>query len=220
MTSTLSARSLNVSTYKLALYEQIGTMMSELATAFQVSKTPVREALLLLEADGLVKLQPHQGATVTMMSMSEYEELLFIQDALEQSSLPHVIDRISDGQLDLIDQDVHRAVVARQRGDSRECFVAGVAVHRALFGVLGFGRMSRILDGILAWPTRRYERALVHPIPEAWDAEIRVLTDRVDFVRRRDAPGALDAVRAGRAAMLELARQRALEPEVMSYFVP
>jgi DNA-binding GntR family transcriptional regulator len=222
---------LNVGTYKSALYDRLGTMIAELellpgarlvetemADAFRVSKTPIREALLLLEAEGLVRLQPHQGATVTRLSMAEFEELLFIQDSLEQTALPLVIGRITDEDIGRIQIDIDRAVTARQQGDSRGCFLAGIAVHQALFGVLAFGHMSRILSGILVRPIRRYERALVHPLPAAWDAELQVLTGRFEHVRRRDPEGARRVVQEGRARMLELARVRAEDAEVATYF--
>ena len=99
--------SLGLRTYKAAIYDTLTRMISELellpgtrlveadlAERFQMSKTPIREALLLLEADGLVKLEPYQGATVTWLSLDEYEELLFIQDALEQPSLARVAERM------------------------------------------------------------------------------------------------------------------------------
>ncbi len=68
---------------------------ADLARLFGVSKTPVREAFLLLEADGLVELSPYMGARVTWMSIDAYEQQQFIFDALEQPALPRVAERLS-----------------------------------------------------------------------------------------------------------------------------
>jgi DNA-binding GntR family transcriptional regulator len=193
---------------------------SELAAAFGVSKTPVRESLLRLEAEGLVALQPYQGATVTWLSFPEFEELIFIQDALELTALPLVVDRITDKQLAEVRRHLDRAVRSRAEGDSRRCFEAGQEVHRLLFGPLGFGRVDRILYDMLLRPTRRYVRALVHPTAEGWDAEIRILTSRFEHVARRDAQGAIDAVRDGRARMLEIAYRQARTPAGLRLFGP
>lgn len=227
------ARPLNVTTYKAALYESLARMIDELeiapgdrlveadlAAAFGVSKTPVREALLRLETEGLVTLQPYQGATVTWLSFAEFEELIFIQDALEQSALPIVVERIDDKQLAVVRRHLARAVRARAEEDSRRCFEAGLEVHRLLFGTLGFDRVDRILNDMLLRPLRRYVRALVHPAPDGWDAEIRILTGRFEHVERRDAQGAIDAVRDGRARMLEIARRQARTPESAPLFGP
>src|SRR5262245_25650567 len=60
---------------------------AELANRFGVSKTPVREALLTLEGEGLVVLRPHRGAEVTRLSVDEWNDLIFLRDAIEVGAL-------------------------------------------------------------------------------------------------------------------------------------
>lgn len=55
----------------------------ELAARFQISSTPVREALRKLEAEGLVKSIPHQGVYVTRLSLEELEEHYRLRVLLE-----------------------------------------------------------------------------------------------------------------------------------------
>lgn len=55
----------------------------ELANTFGVSTMPVREALRRLQAEGLVYFRPRRGATVALISLSEYEEIFRIREALE-----------------------------------------------------------------------------------------------------------------------------------------
>ena len=55
----------------------------ELADTFGVSTMPVREALRRLQAEGLVDFRPRRGATVAQISLSEYEEIFRIREALE-----------------------------------------------------------------------------------------------------------------------------------------
>ncbi|MCB8819163.1 GntR family transcriptional regulator [Microvirga rosea] len=54
-----------------------------LATEFGVSRIPVREALMQLEAEGLVKIHPHRGAIVSELSSEEVEELFELRALLE-----------------------------------------------------------------------------------------------------------------------------------------
>lgn len=65
-----------------------------LATEFGVSRIPVREALMQLEADGLVKIHPHRGATVVSLSPTEILELFELRALLEprllRASAPHL----------------------------------------------------------------------------------------------------------------------------------
>jgi DNA-binding GntR family transcriptional regulator len=54
-----------------------------IATEFGVSRIPVREALRLLEAEGLIKIVAHRGAVVSALSPDEIEELFDIRALLE-----------------------------------------------------------------------------------------------------------------------------------------
>ena len=55
----------------------------ELAKDFGISRIPIREALLLLENEGIVKISPHRGATVVKLSTDEIEELFNMRILLE-----------------------------------------------------------------------------------------------------------------------------------------
>ncbi len=54
-----------------------------LAAEFGVSRIPVREALMQLEAEGLVKILPHRGAIVSELSIEEVQELFELRALLE-----------------------------------------------------------------------------------------------------------------------------------------
>jgi len=67
-----------------------------LAVEFGVSRIPVREALVQLEAEGLVKIHPHRGAIVSALSPAEVEELFALRALLEprllKASAPHLTE--------------------------------------------------------------------------------------------------------------------------------
>lgn len=54
-----------------------------LAGEFGVSRIPIREALMQLEAEGLVKIHPHRGAIVSELSTEEVQELFALRVLLE-----------------------------------------------------------------------------------------------------------------------------------------
>jgi DNA-binding GntR family transcriptional regulator len=66
----------------------------ELASTHGVSRVPVREALRILEADGLVTLVANTGAWVARLSLAECEEMYQIRERLEplllRMSMPHL----------------------------------------------------------------------------------------------------------------------------------
>jgi len=54
-----------------------------LASEFGVSRIPIREALMQLEAEGLIKIHPHRGAIVSELSTEEVQELFALRALLE-----------------------------------------------------------------------------------------------------------------------------------------
>src|SRR3990170_8847191 len=222
--------SLNLRTYKVAIYETLTRMIgelelppgsrlveTELAARFNVSKTPVREALLLLESDGVVKLEPYQGATVSWLSVQEYEELMFIQDALEQPALPRVAERISRRDLDAIGRLVERMKRRRRDHDSHGFFEDGAVMHERLFAVAALPRLVHVVMSLILHSTRRYERVFMHQFDDTWDVEMGIITGRFENIAAGDPEAAAARVREGRAAMLGLIRERLDDPRIAPY---
>jgi DNA-binding GntR family transcriptional regulator len=56
---------------------------NEIAELLGVSRSPVREALRTLAAEGLVDVFPHRGAAVAELSVDELEEIFLIRRTLE-----------------------------------------------------------------------------------------------------------------------------------------
>jgi DNA-binding GntR family transcriptional regulator len=225
--------SLNLRTYKAAIYKTLTRMIgeldlppgsrlveAELAARFNVSKTPIREALLLLESDGLVKLEPYQGATVSWLSVQEYEELMFVQDALEQPALPRVVERISRRELDAIGRLVERMKRSRREHDSRGFFEEGAVMHERLFAIAGLPRLVHVVMSLILRPTRRYERVFMHQFDDIWDIEMGIITGRFENIAAGDPAAAAARVREGRAAMLGLIRERLDDPGIAPYLAP
>jgi len=71
-----------------------------LAKELNVSRIPVREALLQLEAEGLVQFAPHKGAVATEVSAKEVDELFELRVLLECDVLRRALKSITDEELD------------------------------------------------------------------------------------------------------------------------
>ncbi len=90
----------------------------ELADQFDVSYTPVREALRRLEAEGLVVRDVHRGATVAHTESDELVENYRILAALEALAGTLAVPKTSDGDIAEI-EDLYRQVAACGPGDER-----------------------------------------------------------------------------------------------------
>lgn len=68
----------------------------ELAQQLGISRIPIREALLILENEALVKILPHRGAVVVRLSADEIEELfnmrMLLEPYLYERSAPHLTE--------------------------------------------------------------------------------------------------------------------------------
>jgi DNA-binding GntR family transcriptional regulator len=111
-----------------------GTLLTEgeVAEAIGMSRTPVREAFLRLNTEGLLELYPKRGAVVTAPSRAEIEQLLQVRAMFEKSAVEWMAARgVPDGleatlrghltaqsaateTLDFArsDRDLHEAIVA------------------------------------------------------------------------------------------------------------
>lgn len=67
-----------------------------LAAEFGISRTPIREALVQLEAEGLVRIEPHKGAVVASTSLDSIDETFELREVLEpmllRRSAPHLTE--------------------------------------------------------------------------------------------------------------------------------
>jgi len=77
---------------------------AELAARFEVSKSPVRDALISLEREGLVITIPRQGYRVAPVSISDMLDMFHLRAALERANIERVIRHASDEQLQALDQ--------------------------------------------------------------------------------------------------------------------
>ena len=78
----------------------------DIAEQFGASRSPVREALRILEADGLINLVAHTGAWISHLSLSECEEMYQLRERIEplllRLSIPHMTESIIAELQDLV----------------------------------------------------------------------------------------------------------------------
>jgi len=106
-----------------------------LCNEFGISRTPLRDALKLLEAEGFVELLPHVGAVVTDPGVEEVAEKMEVLLALEQIAAAKVARTRAPETLASI-QRLHGAMkAAALSGDAKTYFRLNDEFHRAI--VLG-----------------------------------------------------------------------------------
>lgn len=76
----------------------------ELALRFGISKSPVRDALMHLQREGLVITLPRQGYRVASISLSDVEDMFHLRAALERACMERIVRHASDEQLRTLDR--------------------------------------------------------------------------------------------------------------------
>jgi DNA-binding GntR family transcriptional regulator len=120
-----------------------------LAEEFGISRIPVREALLQLEASNLVKIMPHRGAVVSGLSLEEVEDIFQLRCALEPQLLRVSAQRLSAGDLDdlrALSEEYSRAL---QAGEIHRWGELNSRFHFDLLRHAGRPRALSIVAGLL-----------------------------------------------------------------------
>jgi len=105
---------------------------NELCARFGVSRTPLREALKVLATEGLVTLTPNRGASVSLLTLQDLEEVFPVMGALESLAGELACATITDPELARI-RALHEDMVACWReGDRPGYFRLNQAIHQAV----------------------------------------------------------------------------------------
>jgi DNA-binding GntR family transcriptional regulator len=133
-----------------------GERLSEplLCKQFGVSRTPLRQALKTLEAEGLIRLVPHVGAVVTDPSATEIAETMDILIGLEQLAATRVAQSGQGDVLRTIERIYARMRQAARRGDPSGYYELNNDFHLSI--VRGTGNRSLVdLHEKVMWHVHR-----------------------------------------------------------------
>jgi DNA-binding GntR family transcriptional regulator len=125
-----------------------------LASRFGISRTPIREALIILEREGLVELAPNRGAIVRSFDAADLIDLYQLRTVLEPYGAACAAERIADGQLRRLRElcDLSEA----RDGGSREAVEAQMALNEEFHGIIveaaGSPRLLAAMQGVAGIP--------------------------------------------------------------------
>ncbi|MFD7922081.1 GntR family transcriptional regulator [Streptomyces sp. NPDC059740] len=167
-----------------------GSLVSEgdLATRVGLSRTPVREAFLRLQGEGLLDLIPKRGAVVVPLPASEAEDVLDLREALECAAVRR-ITRYDDAELAGVAGGLRQCLRAQEEPARRVDLVAFVeadeAFHRAIVSASGNALAERFYQSLGDRQRRMAARAL-RPRPERLAVLVQEHTALVEAVGARD----------------------------------
>ena len=184
---------------------------NELARELEVSRTPVREGLLLLVEEDLVRVFPKLGSFVARVDPQRIADAQFVREAIEVASLADAVERRTDEDVEAL-----RDLLRQQREvveDVDRFFALDEAFHQRLLAAAGHGNSWRTVEQAKAHldRARRLGLRAVSPISSLIDQHAEI----VDGLASRDLDVAVAALRGHlRAVFEDIERIRAQSPEL------
>ena len=124
--------------------------LEEFAQYFRVSITPVRDALRLLAADGLVELLPRRGAFVTQSSVRSVEEVYQVREIIECAAVDFVIQK-GCSALDELQSLIDR-IAATNVGETHSDYLAYIQLdhkfHQFIVDCAGNRHLSEVFSNL------------------------------------------------------------------------
>ncbi|ATJ84007.1 GntR family transcriptional regulator [Halomonas beimenensis] len=165
----------------------------KLCETFEVSRTPLREALKVLANEGIIELLPNRGAKVTEVEPREVADLFEVMVELEGLSGRLLASRADEVAIAEI-RDLHDRMMAHYRQQERQDYFAlNQRLHRRLTEIAG----NRVLLELEASLTVKVTRARYAANLQLgrWEESAREHQAILEALERRDGEGLARAMR-------------------------
>ena len=177
---------------------------SELTERLGMSRTPVREAMQALAAQGLVETRPRRGMRVLPVSPQDMADIYDILTELESLAAERAASHgYSAADLGTLRQSIDRMDAALARGDRAGWALADDEFHAELVRLGGNGRMA-VIVAMMVDQVRRARAVTLHmrPLPLRSNEDHRKVHDAVLHGQPREARRLHHAHRSEARAML------------------
>lgn len=179
----------------------------ELCERLDISRAPLREAILALRTDGLVDIRPHRGATVTELTETDIREVYGLRLLLEPVAAREAASRRDPADLAHIEAQFEELRAAMVRENPLPVALAHAGFHRAVARASGMPRMASFIDVLCT------QMLACHGVGYA------MVPAQIDSIVEDHAP-LLDAIRSGDEERAEEAMRehfRPIDPMVEAY---
>ena len=106
---------------------------SDIAAELNVSRTPVREALLVLESEKLIECDSRIGFAVKRLTPKEVEEYFALRKALELFAVPLILERITPNEIAALKENIAAAEDAGEKMDIKKLIQYETDFHNRLY---------------------------------------------------------------------------------------
>lgn len=120
--------------------------LTELCEEFDVSRSPVRDALVRLREDGLVDLRPQRGCRITKIDLGLVDEELFLRQSLEKGVLLRCRDSLKRSDVARMEYYIQLQREAAENEDREAFFTAMDSIYEVLYRSAGLERTWSLIQ--------------------------------------------------------------------------
>lgn len=160
-----------------------------IAAELQVSRTPVREALKTLQAEGFVEVRPHRGAFITSVSRQDIADVYEVRKLLESQAVRQVTPTIPTQVLDELDRSCDQDQALLDAGKDAEHYDCDTFFHETILNYVDNTLLKEVLESLSNRTSTVRHFALRQPGPHV-SASLNEHRAILRAMRQRDAEGA------------------------------
>lgn len=201
----MPSNALNDAKSSAAIYSQLKTMVLNhafspsqqlqpwsLADAFKVSATPVREALIRLNAEGLVVVYPNKGFFMKPLNIAESRELYTLRSQLLKCSIEHIIDHAARETVSALVGTLQVHLLAMRMVESDAALRLELIFEECLHAA-GSSVCFEVVHGV--HEKTRYLRSLFVEDGQYLDRYLEIVGDIATFIQEREKKSAFERLR-------------------------
>lgn len=168
-------------------------MEIHLADKLGVSRTPIREAIRMLELEGLVTMIPRRGAEVAQITEKNLREVLEVRGALDALAVELACERITQEELEQLKKACDHFEEETKKGSANQVAQADVALHDI---ILKASRNEKLVQMIGNFSQQMYRYRLEYVKDEAHYEMLILEHQRIyEAIRDRDKERGAEAIR-------------------------
>ncbi len=123
-------------------------MELQLASKLGVSRTPIREAIRMLELEGLAVTIPRKGAEVAKMTVKDMEDVLEVREALDELAAKIACNKITEEQLQTLSKVKDAFEESTKTTDIKQIAMYDEKFHDVIYESTGNVRLVNLLNNL------------------------------------------------------------------------
>ena len=157
---------------------------NQLSKNFGVSRTPIRESIRKLAAEGLVEITPKGGTKISKLSENDIDEIYEIRDVLESLAAEKAASIMTDKDIESLEKLVKDAEKALLNNEIKKMAQIDTKIHNIICKFSKNNRLFQLIDVLCANITRH--RELILETPGAGKEAIVGHREIINALRKRD----------------------------------